>query len=41
MEELRNQFSLFQKEIHELIGVNRNIYKDYKLENRTIPIQIL
>ncbi len=41
MAELRSQFSLSQKEICGVIGVNRNTYKDYELGNRTIPLQVL
>lgn len=41
MAELRSQFNLSQKEICQVIGVNRNTYKDYEIGNRTIPLQIL
>ena len=41
MAELRAKFNLSQKEICQVIGVNRNTYKDYKIGNRTIPLQIL
>lgn len=41
MAELRNQFGLTQKEICQVIGVNRNTYKDYEVGKRTIPLQIL
>ena len=41
MAELRVKFNLSQKEICQVIGVNRNTYKDYEIGNRTIPLQIL
>lgn len=41
MAELRGKFNLSQKEICQVIGVNRNTYKDYEIGNRTIPLQIL
>lgn len=41
MAELRSKFNLSQKEICQVIGVNRNTYKDYEIGNRTIPLQIL
>lgn len=41
MAELRAKFNLSQKEICQVIGVNRNTYKDYEIGNRTIPLQIL
>lgn len=41
MAELRGQFNLSQREICQVIGVNRNTYKDYEIGNRTIPLQIL
>jgi DNA-binding XRE family transcriptional regulator len=36
MAELRSQFSLSQKEICGVIGINRNTYKGYELGNRII-----
>ena len=41
MAELRAKFNLSQKEICQVIGVNRNTYKDYEIGNRTVPLQIL
>lgn len=41
MAELRAKFNLSQKEICQVIGVNRNTYKDYEIGNRTIPLQVL
>lgn len=41
MAELRVKFGLSQKEICQVIGVNRNTYKDYEIGNRTIPLQII
>ena len=41
MAELREKFGLTQKEICDVIGVNRNTYKDYEVGNRTIPINVL
>lgn len=41
MAELRAKFNLSQKEICQVIGINRNTYKDYEIGNRTIPLQIL
>lgn len=41
MAELRSKFNLSQREICEIIGINRNTYKDYELGNRTIPLQIV
>ena len=41
MAELRAKFNLSQKEICQVIGVNRNTYKDYEIGSRTIPLQIL
>ena len=41
MAELMAKFNLFKKEICQVIGVNRNTYKDYEIGNRTIPLQIL
>lgn len=41
MAELRAKFNLSQKEICQVIGVNRNTYKDYEIGNRTMPLQIL
>ena len=37
MAELRAKFNLSQKEICQVIGVNRNTYKDYEIGNRTVP----
>ena len=41
MAEWRTKFNLSQKEIWQVIGVNRNTYKDYEIGNRTIPLQII
>ena len=41
MAELRAKFNLSQKEICQVIGVNRNTYKDYEIGNRMVPLQIL
>ncbi len=41
MAELRAKFNLSQKEICQVVGVNRNTYKDYEIGNRTIPLQVL
>lgn len=41
MAELRGKFNLSQREICQVIGVNRNTYKDYEVGNRTIPLKIL
>lgn len=41
MAELRQQFGLSQREICQVVGVNRNTYKDYEIGNRTIPLQVL
>ena len=41
MLELREKFKLSQKEICDVIGVNRNTYKDYEIGNRTIPLQVI
>lgn len=41
MAELRQQFGLTQKDICQVIGVNRNTYKDYEVGNRTIPLDVL
>lgn len=41
MAELRSKFNLSQKEICQVIGVNRNTYKDYEIGNRTVPLQVL
>ena len=41
MAELRWKFNLSQREICQVIWINRNTYKDYEIVNRTIPLQIL
>ena len=41
MAKMRAQFNLSQKEICQVIGVNRNTYKDYEVGKRTVPLQIL
>ena len=41
MAELRTQFNLSQKELCQVIGVNRNTYKDYEIGTRTIPFQVI
>ena len=41
MVELKFKFNLSQKELCQIISVNRNTYKDYEIGNRTIPLQVL
>lgn len=41
MAEFRGKFILSQREVCQVIGVDRNACKDYKIVNRTIPLQIL
>ena len=41
MAELRTKFNLSQKELCQVIGVNRNTYKDYEIGTRTIPFQVI
>ena len=41
MAELRGIFNMSQKEICQVIGVNRNTYKDYEIGNRAIPLPII
>ena len=41
MVEFKFKFNLSQKELCQIISVNRNTYKDYEIGNRTIPLQVL